>query len=210
MWDAVWPNAAALLVALLAAWIVYRVQRREEREGLLAALVAELQLHEGWVGGQGYTAKTWQPDEWFQDAQTGKADWHKIVYKVSTVAVDDAIQSGPSLFINQGLVFALTQYRQRAQQLNQLIDDMAAFRASAEVWLPPDKPAARAQLKALADMIHLGGIGDQTEYPYGANFAYTVVRQQLRKERTASRGRRWAWFWVGRTQRAGDQPELTW
>jgi len=34
------------LVALLAAWIVYRLQRREERRDVLSALVAELELHE--------------------------------------------------------------------------------------------------------------------------------------------------------------------
>jgi hypothetical protein len=48
--------ASGLLVALLATWVVYRFQRREEREGVLSALIAELQLHESWVSRGGYEA----------------------------------------------------------------------------------------------------------------------------------------------------------
>ncbi len=43
-WSSTWPQLIALLVALVAAWIAYRLQRGEEGEGVLAALVAELEL----------------------------------------------------------------------------------------------------------------------------------------------------------------------
>jgi hypothetical protein len=110
------------VVALLAAWIVYRLQRREEREGVLSGLIAELQLQEDWVGHAGYPAGSWKDHspKWWADAADA------LVYKLSTVATDNAIQVGPSLFINRDLVRALVQYRQRANQLNQVVDDMAA------------------------------------------------------------------------------------
>jgi len=39
IWSNVWPIAVGLMVALLAAWIVYRLQRSEEREGVVVALL---------------------------------------------------------------------------------------------------------------------------------------------------------------------------
>jgi hypothetical protein len=200
-WSNAWPVLLALAIALLAAWIVYRLQRREEREGVLAALSAELALHDLWVGGNGYTA--WSHSWWSLGSSSGVEDWHKIVYKLSTVATDNAIQVGPSLFINQGLVATLVQYRQRASQFNQLIDDVAAFRASPQLWLPSKELGSlRTQLETLVAMVHLSGIADRSVYPYGANAAFHAVDDALRVERTQGRMRRWAWFWLSLTARA--------
>src|SRR3989442_13075340 len=164
-WSSIWPQAIALIVALLAAWVVYRLQRREEREGVLSALIAELQMHEAWVGNKGYPNDSWanSAPKWWGGMQPGKVD--NVVYKLSTVATDSAIQVGPSLFINRALVRALVNYRQRAQQLNQMIDDMAAFRAKAELWLPPphEKPEGGRgdqlsdRLNGLSGLVHEGG-----------------------------------------------------
>src|SRR5207247_10713296 len=136
---------------------------------------------------------------------TGEMDWHKIVFKLSTVATDNAIQVGPSLFINQNLVRALVQYRQRANQLNQLIDDVAAFRAPPELWIPSQsRDELRKQLGILVQMVHMSGIADEVQFPYGANNAYHAVRRAVRAERCASGWHRFWWFWFGRAQRAKD------
>ena len=215
-WSSIWPQAIALIVALLAAWVVYRLQRREERDGVLSALIAELQMHEAWVGNKGYPKDSWanSAPKWWGGMQPGKVD--NVVYKLSTVAMDSAIQVGPSLFINRALVRALVNYRQRAQQLNQMIDDMAAFRATAELWLPPphDKPERERwdqlsdRLNGLAGLVHEGGIGDLKSD--GANRHYHVVRIAVRAERTTSWWRRWLWFWIGLTRAAKDEPEPSW
>jgi hypothetical protein len=113
-------------------------------------------------------------------------------------------------------VRALVNYRQRAQQLNQMIDDMAAFRATAELWLPPphDKPERERwdqlsdRLNGLAGLVHEGVIGDLKSD--GANRHYHVVRVALRAERTTSWWRRWLWFWTGLTRSAKDEPEPSW
>jgi len=203
-WSAAGPVAIALLVALLATWVVYRLQRREERAGVLSGLIAELELHELWVGGTGYPAGGWTGRWWGIPP-----NWSTVVYKLSTVATDNAIQEGPSLFINQDLVRALVHYRQRAHQVNQLIDDMAAFRATPELWVPSSRQEAlRQQLDVLAAMLHEGGIGDRASS--GANRQYEAVRRALRAERCSTTWRRWAWFWFGLTRRSKNQPEPSW
>jgi hypothetical protein len=215
-WAIIWPQAIALIVALLAAWVVFRLQRREEREGVLSALIAELQMHEAWVGHKGYPKGSWAntAPQWWGGVQPGKVD--NVVHKLSTVATDSAIQVGPSLFMNRALVRALVNYRQRAQQLNQMIDDMAAFRATAELWLPPpyDKPERERwdqlsdRLNSLAGLVHEGSIGDLKSD--GAHHHYHLVRIALRAERTSSRWRRYLWFWLGISRRANDEPEPSW
>ena len=202
-------------MTLLAAWVVYRFQRREEREGVLSPLIAELQLHEDWVGRGGYPPGIWAAGQsalWWH-GQPGEID--TVVYKLSTVATDGAIELGPALFINRGPVRALVNYRQRAHQLNQLIDDMAAFRATAELYLPPhDQPsqdrrdALRARLDGLARGIHEGGIGDHSGD--GANHHYHELRRALRAERTASCWRWLLWFLLGISRRAQDEPKPSW
>jgi hypothetical protein len=214
-WSVAWPVASGLLVALLATWVVYRFQRREEREGVLSALIAELELHESWVGRGGYPRGMWAgySEGWWK-GKPGETD--TLVFKLSTGATDGAIQVGPSLFINRGLVRALVNYRQRAHQLNQLIDDMAVFRATSELWLPAaDDERSESQLEGLRNRldglargVHEGGTGDDTGD--GANHHYHELRRALRAERTSSCWRRWLWFWLGLSRRAKDEPEPTW
>lgn len=210
-WSIAWPVATGLVIALLAAWVVYRFQRREEREGVLSALIAELKLHEDWVGKRGYHQGWWAQfrAEWWGDLDD------KLVYKLSMVATDNAIQVGPALFINRELVRALVNYRQRAQQLNQLIDDMAAFRATGELWVRPYDQhseavfgSLRGRLDGLAGGMHEVGIGD--EAGDGANHHYHALRRALRTERTSTWWRRWLWFWLGLSRRAKDEPEPSW
>ena len=92
-WSSTWPQLIALLVALVAAWIAYRLQRGEEGEGVLRHWSQSLSCREypRGVWTAGYSARWWGEPR----------DWHTVVYKLSTVATDNAIQVGPSLFINQ-------------------------------------------------------------------------------------------------------------
>ena len=95
-----WLALTALVVALAAAWIVYRIQRREERDTVLTALVAELELHESWVGHGGWPPGSWlagMGTQWWGDPP----DWNKVVFKLSTTATDHAI-----LLIAVGVAFA--------------------------------------------------------------------------------------------------------
>jgi hypothetical protein len=214
-WAIAWPVGSGLLVALLATWVVYRFQRREEREGVLSALIAELQLHEAWVGQASYPKGVWAggySTVWWK-GKPGETD--NVVFKLSMIATDNAIQVGPALFINRDLVRALVNYRQRAQQLNQLIDDMAAFRATAQLWLQAADQGAKTtremlwtRLDSLAGLVHEGGIGDHAGD--GANYHYHELRDALRAERTSGCWRRWAWFWFGLSKRATNQPDSAW
>src|SRR5260370_3811259 len=94
-----------------------------------------------------------------------------------------------------------------------MIDDIAAFRPGAELWLPPPhhKPEREHwdelsdRLNALAGLVHEGATGDVESD--GANHHYHMVRIALRAERTTSRWRRWLWFWLGLTRSAADEPE---
>lgn len=201
-----WQVAIPLVGALLIAWFVYRLQRSEERRGVLSALVAELQLQEDWVGRGGYGS--WSED-WWDDPAGGPRTWTNVVFKLSTVATDNAIQAGPALFVREDLVRTLVRYRQRAHQLNQLIDDMAAFRAAPDLWVESDRQEElRRHLSVLARMVHEGGIGNHTGD--GANRHYLGLREALRAERCAGCWRRWGWFWLGLSQRAKDTPDASW
>jgi hypothetical protein len=206
-WSSAGSVVIALVVGLLAAWLVYRLQRREEREGVLSALVAELQLQEDWVGRGGYPAGSWKDRsaQWWGDAADA------LVYKLSTVATDNAIQVGPSLFVNRDLVRALVHFRQRAHQVNQVIDDMAACRATPELWIQADERTTtqlRTRLDMLAGMIHENAIGDKAGD--GANHHYHAVRDALRAERTLSWVRYWGWFLFAISRRAKDEPKPSW
>ena len=209
------PVVVTLVVGFVVVWIAYRLQRREEREGVLSALIAELKLHEDWVGRGGYPRSMWAgySETWWK-GKPGEID--TLVFKLSTVATDSSIQVGPSLFINRDLVRALVNYRQRAHQLNQLIDDMAAFRATSQLWLPPSDDqrseaqlvALRGRLDGLARGVHEGGIGDDAGD--GANHHYHELRRALRAERTSSCWRRWGWFWLALSRKPRDEPEPSW
>jgi len=113
------------LLALLVAWLVYRVDHWSERRGVIRGLEAELDMHGSWVGNQ-YCEKdrgSWPNPDY-------------MVFKLSTVAVDNAIARGPSLFLNRDLSTSLIRYRQVVSHLNQLIDKQMAFQANPDLWAP--------------------------------------------------------------------------
>jgi len=124
---------AAAVASVLLAWWSWRKQQSTQRRGVLAGVLAELRLHEGWVGTP-YQMGCWPlPDDphgwWGRERLMTGRDHVPLVHKLSTVATDTAIQGGPALFINPQLVDTLVGSRQRVGQLNQLIDNAMAFQS---------------------------------------------------------------------------------
>lgn len=144
------------IIGALAVWIVYRLGVREQRSGLLDALRKELDLHRSWIEGPYIRGITPTQPQWFDTDYTG------TVYKLSIIAVDAAITTGPSLFLNRNLLPALVGYRQRVLGFNQQIDRAEALQANPELYrrFPNRRLVARVR-RLLAD-IHYMGVG----HPY--------------------------------------------
>jgi hypothetical protein len=176
-----WLNDNAGVVAavgVLLVWIVYRRAARDQRSGVLAALRTELELHRLWVGTayvRGVTPAWWD------------RHYDRIVFKLSTVAVDTAIAIGPSLFLNRQLLTALVNYRQTVSHLNQLIGRAEALQASAEMWRRFPNPRLIARTKELLGKVHYAGIGHsdegrQDEGHEAAHWDFVRVDRELRRE----------------------------
>jgi len=161
-----------LVVGAVAAWIGYRAGRWSERRGVLAELDAELLMHANLVGtpyGE-LDRGTWSDPDY-------------VVYKLSTVAVDNAIVRGPALFLNKDLGPALVRYRQVISQLNQMIDRITNLQVAAVTGSkprPPDQVKAAIQL---LESVHLQGIGDHgTSKQAGAHVFHNFAQDELRRE----------------------------
>ena len=168
-------NVGTLLAVagIIVAWIIYRAGPWNERRGVIRGLEAELDMHGTWVGSP------------YGDNDRGS--WPNpdyMVYKLATVATDNAIARGPSLFLNTDLTIILVRYRQVVGHLNQLIDKAMDFQANPELWdgsAPPDMVKSAIQL---IESIHIQGIGDLTlAYPAGAHAFYKIVMTQLDLEK---------------------------
>lgn len=183
-------NVGTLLavVAILAAWLIYRIQQDAARSGVLGAIDAELRLHAAWLVAE-YDLGGWPVDAWWTLPNLGAAIESRqqpvlTVNRLSTVAVDSAIAQGPSLFINPRLVLALVQYRQRVEQLNQLIDKATALQQAPELWRqPPDAELLDHFARAVA-WIHWIGVGTMTGQGNrdGTHTYFVVARVELEKE----------------------------
>jgi hypothetical protein len=132
-WAADHVLAILAVVGIAITWWIYHSQQATERRGALAAIRAELDLHHAWVGTP-YQPLRWpSADTWWSREQMARQPAVGIVNKLSTVAVDAAIDRGPALFINPQLVTALVGYRQRAAQFTQLIDNVALSRTAGQM-----------------------------------------------------------------------------
>lgn len=173
-------TALGILVGAAVAWFVYRSSVSGERKGVLDALRKELELHESWVSTS--YVRGHPPVGWWETNPLG------IVFKLSTVAIDAAIATGPSLFLNRHLVTALAGYRQRVQDFNQLIDRAMAFQASnSELYRRFPSRRVVARMKHLWGAVHYGGVGHGDENLSGegqgqANYYYRQVIAELRRE----------------------------
>ena len=176
------PGLWLAFFAVLVAWIVYRAGQWNERQGVIRGLAAELKMHEQWVGKPyGETDRgSWEPDY--------------MVFKLSTVAIDNAIARGPGLFLNGNLTVILVSYRQVVSHLNQLIDKATDFQVVAELWRDPRPAEQVASAKQLVDSVHIQGIGDDSvlEQKPAAHFFFKQVMEQLRLEND-SRALRVVW-----------------
>jgi hypothetical protein len=152
-------------------WLVYRAGQWNERQGVIRGLEAELDMHGRWVGTQ------------YFEKDRGHWDADYVVFKLSTVATDNAIVRGPGLFLNRDLTVALVSYRQVVGHVNQLIDKATDFQVVAELWRKPRAAEQAAAAQQLVESVHVAGIGNETlEQKPAAYVFFKMVMQQLRLE----------------------------
>lgn len=164
-------------------WLVYRAGQWTERQSVIHGLEAELRLHKRAVG-TAYTKEdrgSWDPDY--------------MVFKLSTVAIDNAITRGPGLFLNPNLTVLLVSYRQVIGNLNQSIDKATDFQVVAELWRNPAPADQVAAAKQLVDSVHIVGIGDNEglQQKPAAHAFFNMVNAQIRLEQSS---RTLAVLWV--------------
>jgi hypothetical protein len=166
---------AAEKVALLGAvivWVVYRADRWSQRRGLITGVVSELTLHKRWVGDP------YPP--------THQGNWHKthMPYKLGTIAIDDAIVRGPSLFLNRNLSSDLVVYRQLIGHYNQLVNQLMAFQAATpDLWLQNPPQHLLNRVNELLAAVHFLGIGDIANSK-AAHWGYAEAGDELGREQT--------------------------
>jgi hypothetical protein len=150
-------------------WLVYRAGQWNERQSIIHGLEAELALHGKWVGTP------------YTEDDRGSWDANYMVFKLSTVAVDNAITRGPGLFLNPNLTVTLVSYRQVIGHLNQTIDKATDFQVAAELWRNPAPAEQVAAAKQLVDSVHIVGIGadEGLQQKPAAHAFFTIVNTQL-------------------------------
>lgn len=196
------------ILGIVVAWWIYRSQQSAARRGVLDGLTAELSLHASWVG-HSYRFEEWpSADTWWSKEELAKLAPVPLVNRLSTVAIDAAIAQGPSLFINPQLVFALVQYRQRAEQLNQLIDNATGVQQSPDLWLKTPNSELMEHFAQVTAWIHWIGIGTLNDRINrdGAHRHFVAAALQLERERSAGLWSRFAWFSYGRTWARASLP----
>src|ERR1700737_3573611 len=161
------------LVGVAIIWVVYRIGQWNERRGVIRGLENELEMHGNWVGIPRGPRK-----------RGPFTDPGYMVFKLATVAVDNAIARGPSLFLNRDLTPGLVRYRQVVSHLNQLIEMTINPQANAELWSTTPPPAALVQ-KAIqyVEAVHIDGIGDMASHPPAAHAFFRGVMDELDRER---------------------------
>jgi len=179
-----WGLGLAVL-GVVVAWLVYRADRWTERRGVIHALESELEMHRLWLRNP-YSA----------DAAGTWTSLDYMPFKLATVAVDNAIVRGPSLFLNPGLGISLVGYRQGASNLNQMIDRLMALQGNAELWVLNPPPELKRFVIAQIEAVHIRGIGDD-ELGVGAHALYLRVRDELDREKKSNAPELALWFVTG-------------
>lgn len=162
------------LLGVVIVWLVYRAGRWSERQGVIRALESELDMHKLWLRNpySADAAGTWTSPDY-------------MPFKLATVAVDNAIVRGPSLFLNPDLGISLVGYRQGASHFNQLIDRVMALQASPELWDPIPQPKFVSYVLTQIEAVHIRGIGDD-QLVIGAHALYLRVVAELEREKTST------------------------
>lgn len=164
----------ALSVGGLITWIFYRIGKADERNTVLESFAKEIGIHSQWMSNQ-------YPDHVFTDSNWRNLNY--IVFKLSTVAIDNAISKGPSLFLNKDLVTELVIYRQLVNNFNQIIESAQQFQSGSDLWKnkkPPKKLADR--MAELTGLIHWYGIGNSMQSSSAHN-AFDRINHNLQDER---------------------------
>lgn len=158
------------LAAIVITWLTYRFGIWSKRNSILSSIQKELELHKGWVGTE-YTTKVSYDPSWKQLGY--------VVFKISTIAIDNAISQGSDVFLNKDLLESLIGYRQRVIQFNQLIDETMEFQSNPELWKNPTKKL-KDRMHDLTCQVHWYGIGDSKQpltYTY-----FQLTKYNLQKE----------------------------
>lgn len=164
----------ALIAAFLVAWTFYRLAKREERSIILESLTKELNLHSYWMNGQYFTSIFSDPS-W--------KDPKYIVFKLSTIAIDNAISKGALIFLNKDLVLDLTVYKQKVSQFNQLVDAAQQFQSNINLWQRKNiNKKLLVRMAELTGTIHWYGVGNSSE-SYSAHNAFMRVHLALEEEK---------------------------
>jgi hypothetical protein len=171
LWNLLTAGEKVALFGAAIVWVVYRADRWSQRKGLINGVSSELTLHKPWVG------KPYPPT---------KGNWDKthMPYKLATIAIDDAIVRGPSLFLNRDLSSDLVVYRQLIGHYNQLVDQLMAFQAATpQLWVQSPPQHLLDRVLELIAAAHLLGIGDIANSK-AAHWGYVEAGDELGREQT--------------------------
>lgn len=165
--------SSTTFLTILAAWIIYRVGVWNERNNILEGIKKEIDLHKSWVGNPYYDGVIPQNSNWH----------HKnyVVFKLSTVAIDNAIEKGPGIFLNNNLLNQLIGYRQQINQFNQLIDVAMMFQSNSELWKSKPDKSLELRMVEVTEQIHWYGINNSNK-PFAYRY-FKSVTKELKLER---------------------------
>ena len=167
------PTGSSVVITAIVAWIIYRLGIWHTRGSILNAIQAELDE------GIQYWLRTDWPDSRSQEIREDKELLRKIVFKIESVAIDNSIATGGSLFTNPELIKALISAKQALSNFNQGVDLHHDFLSNAEVW-DSIKPEIKKRVEDLLVVVHklIGG-----EHDGQARTAYLSLRKELEKEK---------------------------
>lgn len=176
------------VVALFAAWIIYRLGPWNERKNTLRSLDTELSIHKEWMG---------TPYSTINDI-SDFSDIRRQVFKLSTTAIDNAISKGSGLFLNTSLTNSLIEYKQLVYNFNQTVDSSNALRSSPELWDGkdpniPDTPLKKRVIEVMK-LIHTKGIGN-TSNQAGHAYFLKLTEEITNEKQTFIL--LWLWFLLG-------------
>lgn len=169
------PIGSSVIITAIVAWIIYRLGIWHTRGSVLNAIQAELD-----EGVQSWLSTDWQ-DSRSQEIREDKEFLRKIVFKIESVAIDNSIATGGSLFTNPELIKALVSAKQAISNFNQGVDLHHNFLSNAEVW-DSIKPEIKQRAKDLLVVVQklIGGENDGQ-----ARTAYLSLRKELEKEKNS-------------------------
>ena len=169
------PTGSSVIITAIVAWIIYRLGIWHARGGKLNAIQVELdEVVQYWL-------RTDWPDSRSQEIREDKEMLRKIVFKIESIAIDNSIATGGSLFINPEFIKALASAKQALSNFNQAVDLHHNFLSNAEVW-DNIKPEIKKRAEDLLVVVHklIGGEPDGQ-----ARTAYLNLRKELEKEKNS-------------------------